>query len=103
MQYGNQLREKVCRSLAYHKSNGSKFHLTLCEWTSLQNRRYLNINIHGKEYFWNLGLIRIRGSFFSRNMSNVISEKLSEFGEKFETDKKTKLYKNMLKRITLMG
>lgn len=86
MQYGNQLRDKVCRNLAYHKSNGSKFSLTLDEWSSSQNRRYLNINIHGKGYFWNLGLIRIRGCFSAEICSNVISEKLNEFGIDFEKD-----------------
>ena len=76
MQYGNQLRDKVCRNLAYHKSNGSKFSLTLDEWSSSQNRRYLNINIHGRGYFWNLGSIRIRGCFSAEICSNVISDKL---------------------------
>ena len=86
MQYGRHLREKVFRSLSHHKSMGEKFCLTLDEWTSLQNKRYININIHGKGYFWNLGLFRIRGRFSAEVCSSLISEKLSEFGINFKTD-----------------
>ena len=35
MQYGRHLREKVFRSLAYHKSIGEKFCLTLDKWTQV--------------------------------------------------------------------
>ena len=50
----------------------------------MQNKRYLNINIHGNDFFWNLGLIRIRGRFSSEACSNVIVDKLNEFGVNFE-------------------
>ena len=63
MKYGVHLFEKIKYDLFLKKSNCEKFSLTLDEWTSMQNRRYLNINIHGIGYFWNLGLVRIRGSF----------------------------------------
>ena len=45
------------------------FSHTLDEWTSIQNKMHLNINIHGNGVFWNLGLIRIRkGEIFCRVM-----------------------------------
>ena len=63
IKYGKQLRDEVTRNLRDAKSKGEYFSLTLDEWTSMQNKRYLNINIHGNGLFWNLGLIRIKGRF----------------------------------------
>ena len=61
IQYGQQIRQKHILKLANLKLEGNKFALTLDEWTSLGNRRYLNINVHGKGYLLNLGLVRIKG------------------------------------------
>ena len=80
LKYGKQLREEVSRYLNNIKSKGGYFSLTLGEWTSLRNKRYLNINIHGNGFFWNLGLTRIKGRFSSEASSNSISQKLKEFG-----------------------
>ena len=86
MQYGQQLRHKIIRNLVNRRSEGDKFALKLDEWTSLGNRRYLNINIHGRSYFLNLGLMRIKGSFSAQLCSDAISKKLNEFGLDFSTD-----------------
>ena len=86
LRYGSQLREKVSSYLSNIKSKGGYFSLTLDEWTSLQNKRYLNINIHGNGFFWTLGLMRIKGRFSSEACSGAISQKLKEFGTDFETD-----------------
>ena len=63
IEYGKQLRDEVTRNLRDAKSKGEYFSLTLDEWTSMQNKRYLNINIHDNGYFGNLGLIRLQGRF----------------------------------------
>ena len=49
VKYGIHLFERIKHDLFLRKSNSEKFSLTLDEWTSLRNRRYLNINIHGIE------------------------------------------------------
>ena len=71
MKYANNLRQKVARCLLTRKSKNEKFTLTFDEWTYLQNKRYININIHSKESFWNSGLIRIRGRFSAEKCSEV--------------------------------
>jgi len=43
------------------KDEGKQFSLTFDEWTSNKNRRYINVNAHIKNRFWNLGLIRLHG------------------------------------------
>ena len=79
LKYGQQLRQEITINLSIIKSKGQYFSLTLDEWTSLQNKRYLNINIHGIGFFWNLGLVRIKGRFSSEACSKLISFKLKEF------------------------
>ena len=86
LKYGTQLRDEVTRSLRNVKSKGEYFSLTLDEWTSMQNKRYININVHGNGAFWNLGLVRIKGKFSAELCSYLISQKLSEFGIEFEKD-----------------
>ena len=51
---GQQRREAVKRSIHISKSKGEYFSLTFDEWTSVQNKRYLNINIHGNVFFGTL-------------------------------------------------
>jgi len=57
-----------------------KFSLTLDEWSSKRNRRYLNVNIHesdGQPY--NLGLVRIYGSCPAEKTMELVENKLNEF------------------------
>ena len=58
MKYANDLRQRVSKCLLTSKLKNEKFTLTFDE-SSLQNKRYININIHGKESLWNPGLVRI--------------------------------------------
>ena len=42
-----EIRTEIC--------SGSRFSVSLEEYTSVRNRRYLNINLHLSSKFWNLG------------------------------------------------
>ncbi|XP_065659760.1 uncharacterized protein LOC136083825 [Hydra vulgaris] len=61
---------------------GKRFSITLDEYTSLKNRRYMNINIPQNNYHWNLGLTRISGSLPAEKAAAVVTEKVAEFGLK---------------------
>ena len=63
------------------QKNGTRFCLTLDEWTSLKNRRYLNVNLHffGGDII-HLGLIKINGSCTAEVAVSLVDEKLTEFG-----------------------
>lgn len=60
------VKYEICSEIKEMKMQGKRFAITLDEWTSIANRRYLNINIHynnnGSIKFINCGLIRIIGS-----------------------------------------
>ena len=60
MDEGCSVRSLVINELARKKRGGQRFSLTLDEWTTGRNRRYMNINVHEKGgAFWSLGLIRV--------------------------------------------
>ena len=57
------------------KKQGDFFSVTLDEWTSSANRRYMNVNIHGLNgNVWNIGLIRILGSMPAEKCVTLLTE-----------------------------
>ncbi|KAJ2954908.1 hypothetical protein O0L34_g3232 [Tuta absoluta] len=61
-----------------------KFALTFDEWTSINNHRYININIHSKSFkngkmFHNLGLIRIQGNMPAEVCISLIQARLAAY------------------------
>lgn len=79
LDYETKIREETKEQILFLKNSGEKFSLTLDEWTSSKNRRYLNINLHCKDEFWNLGLIRIYGSMPAEKCKKITLEKLKSF------------------------
>ncbi len=61
-------------------AQGIRYSLTLDEYTSIQNKRYMNINVHTKDCHWSLGLIEINGSLDSRRTEQIVRKHLYEFG-----------------------
>jgi hypothetical protein len=87
MEHGNSIRKQTIAELASMKRDGARFSVTFDEWTSLQNRRYMNVNLHaGGEKFWNLGLIRVKGSMPATQCIKLLTEKLSMFGLNLDND-----------------
>ncbi|OAF69548.1 hypothetical protein A3Q56_02713 [Intoshia linei] len=60
--------------------NKTMFSLTLDEYTGINNRNYMNINIHTRLKIYNTGLIRISGSAKSEKCVQIVKEKMLEFG-----------------------
>ena len=58
----------------YTKEN-SLLSLTLDEWTSFKNRRYLNLNVHYSDGSYdNRGLIRIYGSCSAEVLKDLLQK-----------------------------
>ncbi len=76
--YGEHIREEMVKELSVLKLQG-KFSLTFDEWTSVKNRRYLNLNLHIQNKFWNLGLLRIHGTFPAESCVDLITTTLEKF------------------------
>lgn len=76
------------------KKAGVKFSLTFDEWTSLRNRRYMNVNLHtaiGREFqdgsrFKNIGLVRVDGTMPAETCIRLLKTKLFEFELSLDRD-----------------
>ncbi|XP_035716703.1 uncharacterized protein LOC118439484 [Folsomia candida] len=69
------------------KRIGRKFSVTFDEWSSIKNRRYMNVILHGKpQEFWNLGLIRIHGSLPAEKCLEMVANKLRLLNLSLEND-----------------
>jgi hypothetical protein len=61
------------------KKKGKKFCITLDEWTSKRNRRYLKINVHHFTEDFNLVLVPIASSCDGKKTLELVSERLQMF------------------------
>lgn len=57
----------------------SALSITLDEWTSTRNRRFLNVNLHKKGRFYNLGLLRVIGSCDAERFCSILTNFLMEY------------------------
>lgn len=85
--YAKKLRSSVKSEITTAKNAGQRFSLTFDEWSSLRNRRYMNINVHSNNgKFWSLGLTRVDGSMPATKCIELVETRLSMFGLCLETD-----------------
>ena len=78
--YAGDIRKNFIGTLAKKTTNGERYSLTFDEWSSLRNRRYMNINIHDRNDFYNLGLVRVFGSMPAEKCIELLEQKLNSFG-----------------------
>jgi hypothetical protein len=76
--YEDVIRPKFIAEIAQSKKTG-KLSIVLDEWTSVANRRYLNVTVVSQTNTWNIGLQRILGSATSFNLRQLIVKKLESF------------------------
>lgn len=79
LQYHAEKKAEVVCQIRVMKAKGGKFSVSLDEWTSGANRRYMNVNLHTVGKFWNLGLARVRGSFTADACKLLLEARLSDF------------------------
>lgn len=89
MSKSSELKKVVEKDLQKLKADGFKLAVSIDEWTSARNRRYMNVNVHSPEIdkgFYNLGLSRILGCGSASNCTKILKEKLSSYGLLLEKD-----------------
>lgn len=83
MAYGRKIKMETIEELEALKNYQHRFTITFDEWCSSRNRRYLNFNLHlyktGSVTIWNLGLVRVLGSFPAEACVSALEKKLSEY------------------------
>ena len=80
-------KEDVKKRLQSMRDQGTRFTLTFDEWSGLNMRRYLTINIHAEQPVWfNLGMVRVWGSQTAATLLKLVETRLSEYGLCVEDD-----------------
>ena len=87
MAYGKEVEDQIKEDIARRKDRGEVFSITLDEWTSDRNRRYLGLNLHGHgEKLYGLGILRIKESFPAEKAAKVLEERLASYGLSLDED-----------------
>lgn len=87
LDFAKQIRSYQIDEIATQKKAGCKFSVIFDEWTSTNDRRYLNVIIKSESnLFWDLGLTRIRGSFTSEVGLKMVKDLLNSYDLSFERD-----------------
>lgn len=61
--------------------------MTFDEWTSVKNRRYLNLNLHATDkIFWNLGLCHVNGTMPTEKCVDIVDSKLKIYNISLDYD-----------------
>jgi len=72
IRHAEAVRNIVRLELRQLKKDGKRFSLTIDEWTSTRNRRYMNVNIHSSQSkFLSFGMASISGKYACGKMSNI--------------------------------
>ena len=75
--FANEKQSELRQQLQQMKEQEQRFSLTIDEWTSTANKRYLNVNLHGSgDYVACLGLVRIIDTFTAENMLTTVKNLL---------------------------
>ncbi|KAI8122766.1 hypothetical protein CVS40_6558 [Lucilia cuprina] len=80
LNYFEQINKDMIASINNIVKNNGRFSLVLDEWTSLKNKRYLNINLYGpNNKLFNLGMINIEGKCGALELRKMVETKLDEY------------------------
>ncbi|XP_013185171.1 uncharacterized protein LOC132903749 isoform X1 [Amyelois transitella] len=81
------LKKQLRQQISQDKTR--RYSVSLDEYTSIRNRRYMNVNLHSdkfKDNFKNLGLVRIVGSMPAITAYHYLKQHLKEFAVDLDKD-----------------
>ena len=82
-QFYVSIKEKLKTDIAEKIKNDERFSISLDEYTLLNNRRYMCINLHDERHVaTSLGMVRVAGSMPAEKAVQLIDERLLEFNLK---------------------
>lgn len=87
LNYGKKIRSWTVERIKTALEDGEKYSLTLDEWTSKSNRRFLNVTMNDKKNTCiNLGLVTVGESFTAEQCVLLVKQRLTEFGINLTSD-----------------
>ena len=76
-----QEKQKVKENLTNNLAIDERYSITFNEYTSLKNRRYLQINVYSVNGdITSLGLVRVLGRQDSESLKEIVRNRLQKFG-----------------------
>lgn len=79
MTFANEVKLKYKSQMKQAKAKVGLFSISMDEWTSMKNKRYMNIIVHSHHQMWNLGLVRIFGKTSHALATLDIQNRLEEY------------------------
>lgn len=80
IRYSKKIRQNQKKVIKELVAKGERFCVTFDEWTSLRNRRYINLILHGRNSeIFKLFMIRIRRKLSSERCLSYVNKRLKEF------------------------
>lgn len=85
--YAKEKKQTLTQVLTALSQQNVRFSLSLDEYTSIKNRRYMNINVHSDSgRFYGLGVVRIHGSLKAEDVYECVQSRVKEFGLDLDRD-----------------
>ena len=85
--FGEQIKVEMKIEIKEKRDAGERFSLSLDEWTSNRNRRYICVNIHAtSNKLYGLGMIRAKGSMPATKIVELVIDKLKTFNLNLKDD-----------------
>ena len=85
-EYYQEIAEDKREVIKKLKAEGQRFSVDLDEYTSIQNRRFMNVNLFFNNGYINLGLVRMKGSHKAGDCLELLEKKLESFGVSLSKD-----------------
>ena len=77
--FSNDKKINIKENLRKLTESGTRFSITIDEWTSYNAQRYLNVTLHTVVDSYKLGLIKINTSCDAYQLQELVEQKLSEY------------------------
>lgn len=81
LSFTDKIKTNFKQELAAKISDKDRFSISLDEWTSIKNQRYMGLNLHLNDAtVQSLGMVRIKGSMTAENGLDLVKKRLEDFG-----------------------
>lgn len=77
--FANEQKNKLAAIFQDMVKQGMRFSLTIDEYTSSQHKRFMSINVHGAQTYWNLGIVKINGTLPAEKVKVLVDSQLQRF------------------------
>lgn len=84
LKFYNEVKDTMINKISSQVQKNERFSITLDEWTSVAQKRYLNICLTGVDTFYNLGLVFIPGRCTAIEIRKIVEIRLKEFNISLE-------------------